>query len=180
MSYLNTLNRAAKSPTNDFHFLITKYPFQRNKCYDFFKDQDIADILVEIEQLDAQNTNIEKKHTNDLGKPANMRPEEEMEHKQWNKNNELWSKYHERYYKKLKKINFIDNTETFGSKKTATEERTSEKEFIKENKTDKPSKNNGISFLMSIAGMFDSGYKDGSQNIKSVVSEAILKKYGKK
>ncbi|MBW1616616.1 MAG: hypothetical protein JRJ49_08815 [Deltaproteobacteria bacterium] len=180
MSYLNTLNRAAKSPTIDFHFLITKYPSQRSKCYDFFEDKAVLGIFVKMEQLDAQNINIEKKYTNDLGKPANMRPEEEMEHKQWNKNNELWTKCHDHYYKKLKKINFTDNIEKFGTKKTSTEQRTIEQELIKEDSVDKPSENNGISFLMSIAGMFDSGDKNGSKNIKSVVSESILKKYGKK
>ena len=55
-----------------------------------------------------------------------------------------------------------------------------EKEFIKESSADKFSEKSGVSFLMSIAGMFDSGDENGSENIKSVVSDAILKKYGKK
>ncbi|MBW1649551.1 MAG: hypothetical protein JRJ44_02505 [Deltaproteobacteria bacterium] len=182
MSYINTLNRAAKSPTTDFHLLITQHPFQRNKYYDFFTDEAVSDILLKMERLDDQNSNLEKKYTNNWEKSVSILPEEEMDHKQWSENNYLWSKYHEDYYKKLEKVKLtlVDNVGISGTKKLAMEQEPIEQEFVKENSADKPSEKNGINFLMSIAGMFDSGDKNGSKNIKSVVSESILKKYGKK
>ena len=37
----------------------------------------------------------------------------------------------------------------------------------------------GAAYLLSIAGMFDSGHKNTSENVKSLLAEFILEKYGK-
>jgi hypothetical protein len=37
----------------------------------------------------------------------------------------------------------------------------------------------GIEFLLSIAGMFDSGQTDTSENVETIVTNSILKKHGK-
>lgn len=56
--------------------------------------------------------------------------------------------------------------------------RTSENRNIEQKK--QSLKQDGASFLLSIAGIFSSSHSDTSENVKAIVSEAILSKYGKK
>jgi len=36
---------------------------------------------------------------------------------------------------------------------------------------------NGVNFLLSVAGVFDSGMSDGSENVSTIVRDFILRKY---
>jgi len=43
-----------------------------------------------------------------------------------------------------------------------------------------PTKQDGVAFLMSVAGMFDSGIRDTSERAHDIVTDIILRKHGKR
>ena len=188
MSYLDTLIRASKSPATDFHLCLLYHPSQHNNIYQFFLHEPISDIWSRMRTFDTQLSNFERRYMVRSEfvyqlhlkgeKPKNREFVEDF--KEWARTHHLWITCHQDYSSEFEKFRLetIDAKQTVSKVKLKSDQEFIENDIIEESKLEL-SKQSGVDFLISIAGAFDSGTNNTSENVKSIVSDFILKKHGK-
>jgi hypothetical protein len=173
MSYLDTLTRAAKSPITDFHLCLLHHPSQQDKIYSFFSQKSVIDVWSKIQSLDVNLSKIERSYAIKLAIAYQEKADLDENFENWVEAYELWRHYQKNYTKafnEFKRSNIVANKDNPSHK------------LKPEHVLDKPasSKPNGVDFLLSIAGMFDSGESnETSDNVKPLVADLIAQKYGK-
>ena len=190
MSYLDTLIRAGKSPATDFHLCMLHYPSQRNKAYQFFTSESVLSIWSKIRNTDASLLNFERRYV--ISSKAvyqlhrtGKKPEDSefvADFEEWASTYHLWATCQQDYSNKFREFQL----KTLRTKQTVAETKLkSDQEIVEdnnvviENSERESAGYSGIDFLMSIAGMFDSGISNTSENAETIVTDFILKKHGK-
>ena len=181
MSYLDKLDRVTKSPATDFYQCIFYNPSQRDTVDEFFTNDVISDAWLQIRTLEQRLFFLEKdraipddikKHQREL--PATDKIADEYD--AWSNSYKIWQNYVKSYTAKFK---VFQEKKLYSPNKRAKTVPDTNKNITHQTVKSDTNKMTGMQFLMSIAGMFDSGETDNSENVKEIVTNAILEKHGK-
>jgi hypothetical protein len=179
MSFVDTLSRATDSPATDYHLCIFNNANYRDEVYSFFSDQEVFGIIQEIDLLETRLRVIEiKQHTSkhNPSKKESLIPD----------NSDEWSLIHQRWQSCKAEFKYL--LENFRAEKLNKEhnlsvEKAKVENIVQESRDEdvkqSTPKQSASDFLLSMAGIFDSGLKDTSENVEAVVMDAILKKHGR-
>jgi hypothetical protein len=165
------------------------YPAQHDKTNNFFTRKPISDIWSRMRVFDAQLSNFERRYSvrSEFVYQLHLKGEEPEniefveDFKEWANTYHLWIACQQDYSSKFGEFRreTTDTKQTFTETKLEADQEIIDDNINVEDSPQESPKQSGIDFLMSIAGMFDSGTNNTSENVKSIVSDFILKKHGK-
>lgn len=186
MSYLDTLVRARKSPATDFHLCVLNYPSRRNNIHAFFDSVTISEIWSGMLILENKLSQFERKYrtkSETIYQPYYKREQLHdskliEESGDWANTYKTWFTCQKNYEEKFREflLHQIDKKRIAVEIEEKTDRKTSENNIEAENGQLKQS---GTNFLLSIAGMFDSGTNDTSQDIEPIIVDFVMKKHRK-
>ncbi len=176
MSYLNILVRASQGPVTDYHLCLLGYPQQSNQIRSFYHSEEVLNIWDQMVQAEQMLLERERKSL------VSLLSEDEYISNGLTSNSErqqhlttIWRSLKDEY-EEQKQLGLVAIT----SSSTADSNSSVVNATLEEEKSDKVAEAvpvTGKDFLLSIAGMFSSGYSRGSAEVEDVVAEAITRKY---
>ncbi len=175
MSFLDTLSRATDSPATDYHLCIFNNPNHRDEVYNFFSDPKIFGNVQEINSLETRLCILDRKQQ--IAKHRSSKREVLDNSDEWSLTYQRWISCQADYKYLLE--NFQD--EKLNRERDSHIEKAKVADRVQDS-TNKDieqssSKQSASDFLLSLAGIFDSGLKDTSENVEAIVMDFILKKH---
>ena len=184
MSYLDVLSRASQGPATDYHLCLLHKPQSSDTVHHFFINEGVAKIWSDITQLETTLYKVERqKHSSlytDAGYPTANAFNISTNDLEWKDANQAWLESQNQYLNMKQKCSLFHSGEAeplelpIRDSRPQTVEASSNVNVQEQLDVGFTSKN----FLLSIAGTFSSGIEDTSENVKTVITDILLKKYG--
>jgi len=182
------MSRAGQGPAIDYHLCLLHKPRNSDVIQRFFEDSAVDILWSDIGVLETTLYRIERQDRPQLhipnqstftNKPSTFSIAIEND-PEWQNAYSGWQESLSRYREMKRKCSLFDSYEAESFEAPTIDTNSQIMETQSATDTQKPLNKEFTSrdFLLSIAGTFFSGSEDTSENVKSMVADILLRKYG--